>query len=162
MYFLAAARFRFQSPLFLICSNFPVILRFSMNSTRRLQRWFVSKLGPSPVTTAAKPFFSIFSDTTRSVPPLIIQTQGRTFFRRVLRLRKERKAPGTRLHKDYIRRSTFALKREESLLRLPQEYPCLRWWSAQCSRERNDPRPGLAILDFRYSRERVLTRLLYD
>ena len=69
LYFLAAARFRFQSPLFLICSNFPVILRFSMNSTRRLQRWFVSKLGPSPVTTAAKPFFSIFSDTTRSVPP---------------------------------------------------------------------------------------------
>ena len=69
MYFLAAARFRFQSPLFLICSSFPVILRFPMNSTRRLQRWFVSKLGPSPVTTAAKPFFSLFSDTTRSVPP---------------------------------------------------------------------------------------------
>ena len=69
LYFLAAARFRFQSPRFLICSSVPVILRFPMNSTRRLQRWFVSKLGPSPVTTAAKPFFSIFSDTTRSVPP---------------------------------------------------------------------------------------------
>ena len=86
LYFLAAARFRFQSPLFLICSNFPVILRFPMNSTRRLQRWFVSKLGPSPVTTAAKPFFSIFSDKTRSVPPqqkIGLFFNGQTFHSRM-------------------------------------------------------------------------------
>ena len=58
-----------SSPAFSHLQQLSSLLSFPTNSTRRLQRWFVSKLGPSPVTTAANPLFSIFSDTTRSVPP---------------------------------------------------------------------------------------------
>ena len=63
-----------SSPRFFSLQQLSRLLSFSKNNARRLQRWFVFKIGFSfqlfsPVTTAANPFFSIFSDTTRSVPP---------------------------------------------------------------------------------------------
>ena len=56
---LADAFFRFQFPLFLARSAFQAFL-FGGNQLR---------LGPSLITTASYPLFSIFSDPTRTFPP---------------------------------------------------------------------------------------------